>query len=92
MIKPHYVHANEMVENAVEEYFSNWQEQLGGTLSYSELYGVLDMLEAVERVNELTIELKDGKARCSEDGSVTLPPDGMLRLGCANYMFTRSNE
>lgn len=92
VIKPHYVHAKEMVEKTIEEYFSSWQEQLGGTLSYSELYGVLDMLEAVERVNELTIELKDGNARCSEDGSVTLPPDGMLRLGCANYMFTRSNE
>lgn len=92
VLKPHYVQARKMVKDAVEEYFAKWQERLGGTMEYSELYGVLDMLEAVECVNELTIELKEGNARCSEDGSVILPPDGMLRLGHAAYMFTLSDE
>lgn len=90
VIKPYYVNAKQLVEQTVERFFENYENQFGKMISYSELYGTLDILVCVEQINEIAMDLKKGRAMQGEDGSIYLPPNGMIRLKHADYMYTVS--
>ncbi len=83
----YYARGREMVRNAVEEYFSSIRGSFGAQVQHSELYGRIDMLECVARVNSLGMDARGTGLQRGKDGSVLLPPNGLARLGEARYTF-----
>lgn len=79
-VKPHYRLAREQILRTVEEYFQKLSVQFGPVIVYSELYGRIDMLECVAAVQDMTLDVKDGRVIRAQDGNVILPPNGVVEL------------
>jgi hypothetical protein len=91
MIKPHFNDAKERIQQVVEDYFKIMSEEFGATIVYSELYGIIDMLECVAGINEITLDVKDGKVVRTQDGNITLPPNGVVERKEVQYLLTLSD-
>lgn len=89
--KPHFLDAKERIQQVVESYFKKLSEEFGATISYSELYGIIDMMDCVAGINEITIDVKDGKVTTTQDGSLVLPPNGVIELKEVQYLLTLSD-
>lgn len=85
---PHYKNAREDVRSMLQEYFADLGHEFGAVVQYSDLYGIIDMLEGVLRINTLNVDVKGTGVRRSKDGTIRLPPNGVVRLGEVRYLFT----
>ena len=85
---PHYMNGEEQVRQALSAYFSSIYHEFGAMLQYSDLYGTLDMLECVLQINSLNLDVKGTGVGRSKDGTIKLPPNGVVRLGEVQYLFT----
>ncbi|MDR1548444.1 MAG: baseplate J/gp47 family protein [Hungatella sp.] len=85
---PHYMNAEEKVRGTLKEYFSDLHHEFGATVQYSDLYGIIDMLECVLRINSLNMDVRGTGVLRSKDGTIKLPPNGVVRLGEEKYLFT----
>lgn len=90
-VKPHFLKAKEQISQAVEGYFSRLSKQFGAVIVYSELYGLVDMAECVASVNDMTLDIRDGKVTRTRDGNILLPPNGVLELKQVHYVLTMSD-
>ncbi len=88
VVKPHFVRAREEIDQAVKAFFAGLEKQFGSEISYSDLYGVLDMLECVDEILDITIDVRDGKVKRGADGNFTLPENGVIKLGGVQYIIT----
>lgn len=88
VLRPHYINAEEKVRSTLKEYFADIHHEFGASVPYSDLYGIIDMLECVLRINSLNVDVKGAGVRRSKDGTIKLPPNGVIRLGEARYLFT----
>lgn len=79
-VQPHYRLAGEQIRRTVEEYFEKLSAQFGPVIVYSSLYGSIDMLECVAAVQDMTLDVRDGKVVRLQDGNLVLPPHGMVEL------------
>lgn len=91
VVKPHYKDAKEQIQHCVEKYFSQLSEQFGAAIVYSELYGIIDMMECVASVNDITLDIRDGRIIRTQDGNVLLPPNGVIVLGDVQYILSLSD-
>lgn len=85
---PYFNNAREMVRRTVEQYFEEIGDGFGAVVQYGELYGRLDMLPCVSRVNSLNIDAGGSDAVRERDGSLRLPPNGVPLLKDVRYMFS----
>ncbi|MCC8027217.1 MAG: baseplate J/gp47 family protein [Clostridium sp.] len=88
VLQPHYISARETVRETVESYFQAIYNQFGVTLQYSSLYGIIDMLPCVARINALNLDARGTGVRRSRDGAVKLPPNGVACLGDIQFLFS----
>jgi hypothetical protein len=91
-VKPHYIKAQAMVEEAVKNYFSLYEDQFGVELIYSELYGVIDRLECVSYVSSLSLDAKGNGVSRTKEGNIVLPANGVVLLSDTQFMFSVDNE
>lgn len=89
--KPHFIQAKEQIKEVVSDYFKDLSEKFGATIIYSELYGIIDMLECVAAINEITLDVKDGNVIRTQDGNIVLPPNGVIELKNVQYLLTLSD-
>lgn len=85
---PHYIKAEEEVRSTLSRYFANIYNEFGVTVQYSELYGLIDRMECVYCINSLNIDVRGTGVLRSKDGTIKLPPNGVLRLGEVQYLFS----
>ena len=88
VIKSHYIQAEEEMKKTVEEYFQALGKEFGGCVRYSKLYGVIDMLPYVKQLRTLTLEVKGAGVKHLPDGSIQVPPNGVVELEHVEYQFT----
>ena len=88
VIAPHYSAARETVSQTVSEFFKRMERRFGTVVSYSELYGELDMLPCVVRINSLNIDARGTGVTRGGDETITLPPNGIASLGEVKLMFS----
>lgn len=88
VIKTHYIHAEEEIKETVERWFQALGKEFGGCVRYSKLYGVIDMLPCVKRLRSVSFEVKGTGVKHLPDGSVKVPPNGVVELKEAEYQFT----
>ncbi len=88
VLQPHYREAGGRVCRTLEEYFLSIHNEFGVTVQYSDLYGIIDMLECVFRINSLNVDVKGTGVLRSKDGTIKLPPNGVVRLGEVQYLFS----
>lgn len=84
---PYFGNAREQVRRTVQQYFEEIRGEFGAVAGYGELYGRLDMLPCVSRVNSLNIDAGGSDAVREKDGSLRLPPNALPVLKDARYMF-----
>lgn len=89
--KPHFLDAQDRIERVVLEYFQKISESFGAVIIYSELYGIIDMLDCVSGVNEITMDVKDSKVTRTQDGNILLPPNGVIALKNVQYLITMAD-
>lgn len=89
--KPHFFDAKERIQQVVNDYFKKLSEEFGAAIVYSELYGIIDMLDCVAGINEITLDMKDGKVNKTQDGSILLPSNGVVELRNVQYLLTLSD-
>lgn len=88
VVRPHFVGARELVEQTVSQYFARIGNQFGATVQYADFYGALDVLPCVAGINSLTMDASGNGVTRSKDGAVRLPPNGVVRLGNVQYLFS----
>jgi Baseplate J-like protein. len=88
IVKPHYLNAQALVEEAVKNFFFRYKDQFGAEVVYSELYGVIDRLECVSFVNTLSVEAKGNGISRTKEGNITLQANGVIVLSGTQYMFS----
>lgn len=89
--KPHFLDAKERIQQVVNHYFDKLSEKFGSTIIYSELYGIIDMLDCVAGINEITLDIRDGKTSVTQDGNIILPPNGVIELKNVQYLLALSD-
>lgn len=89
VIKAHYLHGEEEVKGAVEDFFDQLSDEFGGCVRYSRLYGTLDTLSCVKRMQALSFEVRGTGMKYLPDGSVQLPANGVVELKHTAYQFIR---
>lgn len=87
VLLPYYNNAREQVKHTVEGYFEEISDEFGAIAEYGELYGRIDMLPCVNRVNSLNINAGGSEAVREKDGSLRIPPNALPRLKDVWYMF-----
>lgn len=91
-VKPHYIDAQELVEEAVQSFFFRYKDQFGAQVIYSELYGVIDRLDCVSYVSALSIDAKGNGISRSKEGNIILPANGVILLSDTQFMLSVDNE
>ncbi|HHV12876.1 MAG TPA: hypothetical protein GXX75_21610 [Clostridiales bacterium] len=84
-VKPHYLHAREMVQAAVEDYFKKIGQEFGKTVLYNEIYGIIDILDCVARVENLSVNAQGKGITRSMNQDLVLPPNGIVYLKDAHF-------
>ncbi len=87
-VKPHYLNAQAMVEEAVKNFFFLYKDQFGAEIIYSELYGVIDRLECVFAVSALSMDAKGNGISRTKEGNIVLPTNGIVLLSDTQFMFS----
>lgn len=87
VVLPHYVNAEMTVKEEVEKYLNVLSGRFGAVIVYNELYGLIDMLDCVERVKGISIDVWDPKVVRTKDGNIILPPDGIIETGHENIRY-----
>ncbi len=87
-VRPHYTDAMDRVKKAVSDFFGTYKDDFGAVIVYSELYGVIDMLDCVSFVGSLSIDAKGNGITRTPEGNIVLSPDGAAVLTDAEYMFS----
>ena len=82
--QPQYLDAGERIRAAVEAYFQKGWE-FGEPVRYSELYGILDAMDCVQRVESLTIDAQGRGISRGINGDVILPHNGLAVLHSGSY-------
>lgn len=86
--KPYYRDAPERIRRAVEDYFGGAVWEFGRPVQYSSIYGIIDTLDCVVRVESLVIDAQGKGMARSVSGDVMLPPNGMAYLKKAEFAVT----
>lgn len=84
----HYLDAEQKVQRTLTEYFDRISNKFGVTIQYSELYGMIDMLDCVSGIHSLSLDVSGTGVLRSKDGTIKLPPNGGVRLGETHYLFS----
>ena len=88
--KSHYANSYDVIKQAVMELFNSSQLTLGGTISYSNVYCLLDTLECVDYVKSLSVTAKGSNYQVSDNGDITLCSSGIAYLNSAEYTIFES--
>lgn len=75
--KNNFIYDKEKIIEALETYFHPFASRFGGTVSYSAIYELLDMLPVLSQVGALSIDAV-GKVKRTFAGDVILPPNGLI--------------
>lgn len=78
LTRPQYQEAQELIEQAIEEYLSPYLRQFGRSISYSGLYGHIDRLSCVAGVHSLLLDAKGNGIRKNTYGDLLFPGNGIV--------------
>lgn len=85
---PNHSDGREQVKETVRSYFEEIHNEFGALVEYGELYGRIDMLACVRRINSLNLDARGTGVTREKDGSLKLPPNGVPRLKETRYIFS----
>lgn len=92
LVRPQYLHVEEMLRQAVGQFFSSRGQEFGGVLSYSRLYGFIDRQEFLLGIRWLNMETRENTVRRNKDGDILLPPHGIAVLKDVKAFLTAGGE
>ncbi|MBR3772612.1 MAG: baseplate J/gp47 family protein [Clostridium sp.] len=87
VVKANYVNGKEEIKQTVEKHFKKLGEGFGGCVRYSQLYGVIDRLPCVKQIHALSFTVRGSGVKHLLDGSIQVPPNGVVELCHADYQF-----
>lgn len=87
-----YREADRLIENEVKNFIRDINKDLGQTLCFGDLFGMIDKLEYVSRLERLRIIPlgEDAKKTASED--IVISPNGVYYLEKIEFNYIRSSE
>jgi hypothetical protein len=88
VIKPHYLNAHDTIKNAVEDYFKVLGSEFGKPVLYNEIYGIIDVLDCVSQVQDLTVSSQGKGVTRNMNGDLILPAYGLVYLMDAEYQVS----
>ena len=88
VLMPYFSDGRERVRQTVESYFEEIRGEFGAVAEYGELYGRIDMLPCVDRINSLNMDARGSGVTREKDGSLRLAPNAVPRLKDARCMFS----
>lgn len=84
-VKSHYINTYDIIKDAVDRLFNSNTFTLGGTISYSDIYCLLDTLECVNYVKSLNITANGLNYNISHNGDIILSENGIAYLNNPVY-------
>ncbi len=75
------------IETAVSEFFSKIKNSFGATVSYGEIYELLESLDCVVRVNMLTVESFGTGVKKNSGGDIILAPNVTAALSETEFIL-----
>lgn len=80
-----YIFDRKEIIDALNRHFQPYGAKFGGIISYSEVYELLDRLDAVEEMEALSIDVTGSKVRRTFGGDIILPPNGLISIENIEY-------
>lgn len=80
-----YIFDRDAIIGALNRYFAPFSSNFGKTVSQSEVYEILDRLEAVEAMEALSMDVTGNNVSRTLGGDIILPPNGLLGAGDIHY-------
>lgn len=81
------INAQQLISDAVNEYFLSIRDDFGTKVSYSTVYNVIDSLECVVSVNTLTIDASGSDVTRTREGDLILGPNVTAVLADSDYII-----
>lgn len=91
-VKSHYSNTYDTIRNAVADMFENNRFSLGGTVSYSSIYHMIDALECVNYVKLLNMTADGSGYTINDNGDIILPQNGIAYLANASYTISETRQ
>lgn len=82
-VYPHYRNAKETIHQVVQDYIEKGERTFGRILSYSDLYGLIDILQCVCEIHSLVLDASG--SRRNVHGNIMLPINGVAYIKEVSY-------
>lgn len=76
----YYMAVKNQIQEAIEAYFKEYAWEFGRLVRYSTVYGIIDTLECVKKIQSLTINAQGKGVRHTRNGDIQLPANGLAYL------------
>lgn len=73
-----YIFDRKAIVGALNRYFASFGSNFGNMVSQSEVYEILDRLDAVESMEALSIDVVGSNVHRTSGGDIILPPNGLI--------------
>lgn len=87
-----YRENDRLIEEEVKNFVDNINNEFGQTLHFGDLFGMIDCLKYVSRLDKLRINPVGnfGRKNISED--IVIPPNGVYYIHSMNFSYVKSSE
>ncbi len=79
-VKAQYLNANDMLNDEIKKFFNKRSLNFGEVIVYNELYGLIDSLPFVTRIQKLYFQTKGTSIKRSSEWDIELAPNAVLAL------------
>lgn len=80
VIKPQYFDVEQLIQEAIEDFFAQYKDAFGATITFQSLYGHLDIQDFVVKICSLNMDVRSGNVRRTVEGDICLPANGLALL------------
>lgn len=77
---PQFPQAEEMVKEALREYFRRQEQSFGTAIQYGKLYGMLESMACVKHIGMMGLEAASSRIARNKSGDLIPPPGGIFLL------------
>lgn len=79
-IHNYFKEAEKIITDVIMDYFNNQKWDFGRSIIYSDLYGIIDMIQCVKRIYSLTINFSGRGAKKNDTSDIDIPLNGIIVL------------
>ena len=87
-----YREKDKLIEKAIKDFIDDINCELGTALHFGDLFGMIDCLKYVSRLNKLRIVPVGNVGYKNVSDDIVIPPNGVYYIHSMSFNYTKSSE